>query len=123
MFWRKKKKIDLQFPKGDSDNRAAFRVKPDPVRPIIISLAGNSYHVVNISGTGCCFRSHNFAEGHLAAGTLRIPSEDIIFPVTIRVVFRKRDLCHCEFTKISTKAEDAIHTYVLNVQKDSIRSN
>ncbi len=122
MFWKKTKKIDIEVPANANDHRAAFRVKPDPVRPIILSLAGNSYPLVNISGTGCCFRSHNFPEGHLAAGTLKMPSEDIIFPVTVRVVNRKRDLCHCEFNKISTKAEEAIHAYVLNVQIDSIRN-
>lgn len=122
MFWRKKKKVDLEIPAADSDHRSAYRVKPDPLRPIILSLAGNSYHVINISGTGCCFRSHNFPEGQLAAGTLRIPSEDLIFPVTIRVVLRKRDICHCEFSKISAKSADELHSYVLRVQKDSIRT-
>ena len=122
MFWKKKKKIDLKFPEQDGDQRDAYRVKPDQLRPIILSVAGNSYHVVNISGSGCCFRSHNFPEGHLAAGTLRIPSEDLIFPVTIRVVYRKRDICHCEFTKISAQSADELHSYVLRVQKDSIRN-
>lgn len=121
MFWKKKPKIDLEFPGDENDLRAAFRIKPDPVRPIILTLAGNSYPLVNISGTGCCFRSHSFPEGYVAAGTLKIPSDDVVFPVTVRVVVRKRDLCHCEFTKISPQAEDSIHAYVLQVQKDSIR--
>ena len=53
MFWKKKKKIDLEFPSDFSDHRSAFRVKPDQTNPIILSVAGNSYHVVNVSGTGC----------------------------------------------------------------------
>ena len=122
MFFKKKKKIDIEVP-SDGDHRGAFRIKPDPTRPIILTLAGNSYHVVNISGTGCCFRSHNFPEGYQAAGTLRIPSEDIIFPVTVRVVSKQRDLCRCHFDKISSKAEDSIHAYVLEVQKNAIRSH
>lgn len=122
MFWRKKKKIDLEFPSDSREHRSAYRIKPDPMRPIILNLAGNSYPLTNISGTGCCFRSHNFPEGYIAACTLKIPSEDIIFPVNIRVVARKRDICRCEFTKITEKAEDAIHAYVLDVQKEQIRS-
>lgn len=122
MFWKKKKIVDLEFPGDSEDHRTAFRVKPDQTRPIILAVAGNSYHVVNISGSGCCFRSHSFTEGFLASGTIRIPSEDIIFPVTVRIVARQRDLCRCEFNKISAKAEDAIHAYVLGVQKAAIRN-
>ena len=122
MFWKKKKTADIEIPGDDKDLRAAYRVKPDQTRPIIISVAGNSYQVENISGTGCSFRSHRFSEGSQAAGTLKIPSEDIIFPVTIHVVSMQRDLCHCEFSKISPQAEDAIHFYVLNVQKYLLRS-
>lgn len=123
MFWKKKKIIDIEFPDDDKDLRAAYRVKPDQTRPIILSVAGNSYQIENISGTGCCFRSHKFAEGNQAAGTLKIPSEDIIFPVNIQVVSRQRDFCRCEFTKISKHAADAIHSYVLTVQKYLLRSH
>lgn len=123
MFLRKKKKLDIEISGNSKDNRSAFRIKPDPTRPIILNLAGNSYHVVNISGTGCCFRSHNFPQGYQAAGTLRIPSDDIIFPVNVSVVSKQRDLCRCHFTKIDSKAEDVIHAYVLEVQKKSIRNH
>ncbi len=123
MFLKKKKKLDIEVPGDEQDFRGAFRIKPDPTRPVIINLAGNSYHVINISGTGCCFRSHNFPQGYQASGTIRIPSDDIIFPVTIAVVSKQRDLCRCHFTKIEQKAEDAIHAYVLEVQKNSIRNH
>ena len=122
MFWKKKKTVDLEVPGDEKDHRAAYRVKPDQTRPIILNIVGNSYQVENISGTGCSFRSHKFGEGSQAAGTLKIPSEDIIFPVTVHIVSRQRDLCRCEFTKISPQAEDAIHSYVLNVQKYQLRS-
>ena len=121
MFWRKKKKVDLEFPDDHQDHRSAFRIKPDTTRPIILVLGGNSYYAVNISGSGCCFRSHNYPVGTLAAGTVRMPSEDLVFPVNIRVVDKQRDLCRCEFTKISEAAEDAIHAYVLEIQKRQIR--
>ena len=123
MFWKKKKTFDLEFPGESSEHRQAFRVKTDQMSPIIITLAGNSYHVMNISGTGCCFRSHNYAEGFTAPATLKIPNEDIIFPMTIRVVARQREICRCEFTKISEKAQDSIHAYVLKVQKQVIRNH
>jgi hypothetical protein len=123
LFFKKKKKVDIEIPDENGDHRDAYRIKPEPTRPIILNLAGNSYHIVNISGTGCCFRSHNFPEGYQAPGTLRIPSDDIIFPVNVQVVSKQRDLCRCQFIKISARAEDAIHAYVLEVQKNSIRNH
>ena len=122
MFWKKKKTIDFDLPSDAGEHRSAFRIRPDPVRPLILNLAGSSYPLTNVSATGCCFKSHNFPEGFSAACTLTIPSDDIIFPVSIKVVARKRDLCRCAFTKITSKAEEAIHNYVLEVQKEQIRS-
>ncbi len=121
MFWRKKKN-DLEFAGDDNDHRDAFRIRPDSGRPILLKAAGNSCYLVNISGTGCCFRSSNFKEGVTAAGTLTMASEDIVFPVTIRVVAKQRDICRCEFTKISASAQEMIHAYVLDVQKSQIRN-
>jgi hypothetical protein len=123
LFWRKKKKSDIELPEDDRDLRRAYRIQPDRNRPIILTVAGNSYQLVNVSATGCCFRSHNFSEGSQAVGTLKIPSEDLIFPVSIEVVAKQRDLCRCQFSKISASGEDAIHAYVLEVQKSWLRQN
>ena len=121
MFW-KKKKVDIEFPENAADLRAAFRIRPGSDRPILLKAGGQSSYLVNISGTGCSFRSNSFEEGVVAAGTLTLTSENIVFPVSIRVVHRRRDLCHCEFTKISASAENAIHAYVLDIQKNQIRN-
>lgn len=119
MFWRKKKD-DISLP-GDDDHRDAYRIRPVDDRPIILKMAGYAFYVVNISGTGCCIRSHAFKEGADMAGTLTLPSEDMVFPVTVRVVSRERDLCRCEFSKISPSAQNIIHAYVLDIQKIQIR--
>lgn len=121
MFWKNKKKIEIEIPGEDEDHRNAFRIMPESARPVILNIAGDSHPLVNISGTGCCFRSYNYPEGFEAAATLRIPSDDIIFPVTIRVISRQKDLCRSEFVRIAPKSEDAIHAYVLNAQKSIIR--
>jgi len=123
LFWRKKKKSDIELPEDDRDLRRAYRIQPDRNRPIILTVAGNSYQLVNVSATGCCFRSHNFSEGSKAVGTLKIPSEDLIFPVSIEVVAKQRDLCRCQFSKISASGENAIHAYVLEVQKSWLRQH
>jgi hypothetical protein len=122
LFWKKKKKVEIELPDDDWDNRGAYRIKPDSARPIILNVGGDSYMLANISGTGCSFRSYNYPEGYQAPGTLRMPSEDIIFPVTIKIVAKQKDLCHCEFVRIAPKSEDAIHAYVLESQKAVLRN-
>lgn len=123
MFWKRKKASDIEIPGEADEHRGAFRIRPVNNKPILLKLAGNSFHLVNISGNGCCFRSTRYKEGMVAAGTLTIPSDDVVFPVSIRIVSRQRDLCRCEFSKISPSAQDMIHAYVLEAQKNQLRSH
>lgn len=122
MFWKRKKASDIELPGEAEDHREAYRIRPDNDRPIVLKVAGNSFYLVNISGTGCCFRCSRFNEGMTAAGTLTIPSEDVVFPVSVHIVSRQRDLCRCEFTRISVPAQEMIHAYVLEAQKKQIRN-
>lgn len=120
MFW-KKKTVDVELATDRDDKRDAFRIRPDSNQPIILKIAGASYYLVNISGTGCCFRSHQYKEGARVSGTITLPKEDLVFPVSLKIVSVKRDLCHCVFVKISPAAQDHIHGYVLELQKRHIR--
>lgn len=123
MFWKKKKKSNLEFDGDQSDYRSAYRIAPDKTRPVIITVMGNSFHALNISGTGICFRSHNFSEGTTIEATIRLPSEDKMFPVTIEIVTKQNDVCRCSFRKIHPDSENLLHAYVLGVQKNKIRQN
>lgn len=120
MFWKKKKTVDVELPKKYSDHRDAFRIAPDKSRPVILSIGGSSFHALNISGTGVCVRSHGFSVGQSLVGTIRLPSEDKIFSVSLDVVSKQKDMCRCKFTKIHHEAEDLLHHYVLELQKKYI---
>ena len=121
MFWNKKKKTDFSFEGDVGEHRGAFRVVPDNARPIIIAIGGNQHHVLNISGTGACIRTSNYPIGFQASATVRLPSEDKIFSVTIDIVAKQREMCRCRFSNIHKDAENLLHHYVLDVQKDKIR--
>ena len=121
MFWKKKKTVELAVDSRFSDNRGAFRIAPDRARPVILSIMGNSFHAVNISGTGIAFRPHNFPVGTRASATVRLPSEDRIFPVVLEVVAKQGDLCRCCFREIHEDAENLLHSYILELQKRKIR--
>jgi len=122
LFW-KKNKIDVELPNNGADHRDAFRIRPGSNRPVLLKVADTSAYLLNISGTGCAFRSSSFELDATAVGTLTIASDDLVFPLSIRVISKKGDLCHCEYTKISSLAREAIHAYVLDMQKQRIRNH
>ena len=123
MFWKKKKKVDLQLDTKYEDNRSAFRIAPDKSKPVILRIQGNTYHALNISGTGVCFRSYNFPVGSKCAAMVRLPSMDRIFPVNLEIVSLQKDLCRCSFVSIHDEAENLLHSYILELQKEKIRTN
>ena len=123
MFWRKKTALDVSLEPRVNDHRSAYRIAPEKGRPVIVSIDGNSYHALNVSGTGIAFRSHNFEAGGQIGGMLRLPSENRVFPVRLEVVAKQKDLCRCRFTEIHEEAENLLHSYILDLQKRKIRRN
>ncbi len=54
--------------------------------------------------------------------TLDLPGEDITVRVTMEIVeIDEQDVCHGRFTASSHDAINAIHRYMLTVQKDMLR--
>jgi hypothetical protein len=123
LFWKKKKTLDVALDARHNDNRAAYRIAPDSSRPVIVTIRGNSFNALNVSGTGIAFRSHGFELGISFAATIRLPSEDRIFPVLLEVVAKQNDLCRCSFIEIHEEAENLLHSYILELQKRKIRHN
>jgi hypothetical protein len=121
LFWKKKKNLDVALGTRHSDNRSAYRIAPDRDKPVIASIMGNTFNVLNISGHGLAFRSKNFPQGARLHATIRLPSEDRIFPVVMEIVSKQNDLCRCNFTEIHEDAENLLHSYILYLQKRKIR--
>ncbi len=123
MFWKKKKKVDLEIDSRFDDSRAAYRIAPDKSKPVILTIQGSTYHALNISGAGVCFRSQNFPVGTLCNAMVRLPSEDRIFQVKLEIVAIQKELCRCHFVSIHQEAENLLHSYILELQKGKIRQN
>ncbi|MFT5397497.1 MAG: hypothetical protein ACI9LO_003367 [Planctomycetota bacterium] len=121
MFWKKKKNPDFGIETQHEDIRSAYRVAPDRSRPVLVSILGNSFNVLNVSGSGVAFRSHNYPVGAIINATIKLPSEDIVFPVALKIVSKQSDLCRCEFREIHPDAENLLHSYILELQKRKIR--
>ncbi len=123
MFWKKKPKFDLEESPKYKDNRAAFRITPDQQRPVLLTINGSPYRALNISGTGVCFRSSNFLAGSKLNAMVRLPSEDTIFPAKLDVISDQNGLCRCCFVEIHIEAQNLLHAYILDLQKEKIRRN
>ena len=123
MFWKKKETIELELDSRHNDNRAAYRIAPDGERPVIISIDGEDFKALNISGSGVAFRSNRFDVGKRCTAMVRLPSETSVFPVVLEVVAKQKDLCRCCFRDIHEDTENLLHTYILELQKLKIRQN
>ena len=123
MFWKKKTTIDVALDSRHNDNRAAYRIAPDSERPVIISINGENFSALNISGSGVAFRAEQFDVGKRSAAMVRLPGESKVFPVVLEIVAKQEDLCRCCFRDIHPEAENLLHAYILELQKSKIRQN
>jgi len=123
LFWKKKKTVEVALDERHNDNRSAYRIAPEGSRPVIVTIDGNSFQALNISGNGIAFRCPDFEVGKKARAMVRLPSESRIFPVVLKVVARQKDICRCYFTEIHDDAENLLHSYILDLQKRKIRHN
>jgi len=123
LFWKKKKTIEVALDSRQSDNRSAYRIAPSQEQPVIITIAGNKFHALNISGTGIAFRAQELAVGSRSPAFIRLSSESRTFPVVLEVVAKQDDLCRCCFTEIHEDAQNLLHSYILELQKLKIRQN
>jgi hypothetical protein len=104
------------------DRRSSFRVRPPSTEPIGIEFQGKSVFVKDIGGGGLSFYNNRFKVGDSQSITLDLPGEDITVRVTMEIVeIDEQDVCHGRFTASSHDALNAIHRYMLTVQKNSLR--
>jgi len=121
LFWKKKKTIDVALDARYNDNREAYRIAPESDRPVIVSIAGENFTALNISGTGIAFRATSLEVGKRTSAMIRLPSNARVFPVVLEVVATQDDLCRCRFREIHQSAENLLHSYILELQKSKIR--
>jgi len=121
LFWKKKETIEVKLDPRHSDNRAAYRIAPDGERPVILTIDGEDFRALNISGSGVAFRSQRFEVGNRSTAMVRLPTDSRVFPVVLEVVAKQEDLCRCCFRDIHQEGENLLHSYILELQKLKIR--
>jgi hypothetical protein len=104
------------------DRRSSFRIRPPSTDPIGIEFQGKSVLVNDIGGGGLSFCNNRFKVGDSQSITLDLPGEDTTVRVTMEIVdIDEQDVCHGRFTASSHDAINAIHRYMLTVQKEMLR--
>ncbi len=141
MFWKNKKRVKLKLVDNrtvdsgthqneltenelvdDSDNnREAFRVEPDPIQPVVVSIDRHRYNAVNISSGGVAFHVSEFAYAKPICAQIKLPDNAEVLLVELELVSVHGGLCRCLFKEINEAAENLLHSYVLEVQKRNIR--
>ncbi len=121
MFWRKKKNDGEIISCDSNDQRASFRVCPLPAKPIRTEFHGKSVLVHDISADGLSFRDNNFQVGDSQTITFDLPGENVRVSAKTEIVdIDPQGMCHCRFLESSDDFMNAIHRFVLAVQKERL---
>jgi len=122
LFWKNRQNDAEMFSYDVDDRRSSFRVRPPSTEPIGIEFQGKSVLVKDIGGGGLSFANNRFKVGDSQSITLDLPGEDTTVRVTMEIVdIDEKDICHGCFTASTHEAINAIHRYMLTVQKDMLR--
>lgn len=111
------------FSYESDDQRTSFRVRPSEDAPLTLFFChnGTTVEVLNIGEGGLAFQSDSFKTGDMQQVLFTIPTEDAMVSSTIQVLrVDENNLCHCEFRDLAGDAQNAIHRYMLVIQKEEL---
>lgn len=103
----------------DTDNkRNAFRLCPPETAPILCRFKGKTISLIEISAGGASFCSIECEAGDSERVRFFLPGQAAAIEVVMEVLrLDKLNVCSCRFTEIDEITAEAIHRYVLAMQK------
>ena len=123
MFYKTKKKPAELFSLPNGERRYAFRIRPSAASPIEFAVRGQTVCVRDISAGGLSFPGVPLAPEDRETIVFDLPGLNVTVTATIEVVSVDTDgVVHCRFIDLTAEIEDEIHLYVLQRQKQIIRS-
>jgi hypothetical protein len=124
LFWKKKNKpSEGSRIKAPSDHRGAFRISPDPDNPLTLHFKNKKINALDISSKGLSFTNDGFQSRKRYPVHFHLPGETDIISTKLDILrIDEEQICHCAFNLLTPDQEDAIHRYVLNRQKEDLRS-
>ena len=127
MFWKKKKKSNEDvgghlFQYESSCRRKNVRVFTQSGRPVYLKISDQTAPMVNISAGGLACRCTNAPPGEIVPVELQFPESEQKIRARAEVLsVDNQGICHCKFIDLPPEATDAIHLFVLGVQKAELR--
>ena len=122
MFWKKKNKEEgNKLFKNPTETRGSFRVYPSKENPILLKVGSKALEAVDISAGGISFDNKDFIIGEKYPMEICLPKDKGSFKVATEVLkIDDKDVCRCKILNLSADQEDAIHSYILDRQKEEI---
>jgi hypothetical protein len=125
LFWRRERGKDNGAPIvfRTVDRRVAFRVRPRPGEPVHVVVGSDRIAVEDISARGLSMGNRGFRPGDRFPVTIELPGSRRPLAAVLEILkVRADDVCHCRFSAISEEDAEAIHLYILRVQREELRA-
>ena len=123
MFWKKKSKEDTgnKLFKKPPETRGSFRVYPSKENPLLLKVGPTALHAVDISAGGISFDNKDFILGEKYPMEITLPKGKGSFKVATEILkIDEKNVCRCKILNLNPGQEDAIHSYILDRQKEEI---
>ena len=121
MSWKKNVDKPL-FTYDDKCRREFYRVRPLPGQPVRLDFGGNPSEIVDISAGGLACHCQNAGIGEIRTVSFNLPDQKITYSARLRILnITPPSLCHCQFIDPPRDMVEAIHQYVLLVQKEELQ--
>ena len=122
MFWKKKNKdTGNKLFKNPTETRGSFRVYPSKENPILLKVGTTALDAVDISAGGISFDNKGFIIGEKYPMEITLPKDKGSFKVGTEILkIDDKNVCRCIILSLNPDQEDAIHSYILDRQKEEI---
>jgi hypothetical protein len=122
LFWKRTRtKTELIDIEAD-DRRSTFRVRPHKKFPVYSRISGKEVRVTDLGAGGIAFVNIDFKEGSEYSAVIKLPDHAGEICVSLHIIkIDHHDICRCCFNEIDEDSINAIHKYVLEVQKEEIK--
>jgi c-di-GMP-binding flagellar brake protein YcgR len=127
LFWKKKNKESTplyRYENDPADKREFVRVSPLEGAPVKVSFGGAPARLIDISagGIACRTKDQIAKSGDICKVKIKLPGQRSIIEADVRVLaVSDKNTHHCRFIDLPRPMADAIHHYVLEVQKEELR--
>ncbi|MCG8619348.1 MAG: PilZ domain-containing protein [Desulfobacterales bacterium] len=127
MFWKKKKPPAVDTLVELDDKRGAFRYVFPPGKRLPMVFKGKPVRVLDLSAGGIAITDEGFKTNDTDTIQLNLSMPNYIgntlFKAKVKVLrVTDKGICHCIFENCQAEDNELLHKYVLEMQKQDLKS-